>query len=91
MSVLSKILQDISFGDNLRKIRKKRGLTLEEVSAQMAIQGRPIVISTLSSIENGKRNMFTSDLIAIKRVLNTTYDEIFAGLEPLNRYDFIDE
>lgn len=84
---MAKILQDINFGDNLRKIRYKKGLTLEEVAAQMAIVGRPIVISTLSSIENGKRNIFASDFIALKQIYGVTFDEIFAGLEPVNRYE----
>lgn len=84
---MAKILQDINIGDNLQRIRKKRGLTQNEVCSQMALLGRPMLQSTYAQIESGKRNIFISDLIALKIVLSSTYDEFFKDLKPLNKYE----
>ena len=83
---MAKILQDISIGGNLRAIRKRRKLTQNDVCAQMAQLGRPMLQSTYAQIESGSRNIFVSDLIALKRVLQVEYSEFFQGLEPVNKY-----
>ena len=84
---MAKILQDISIGNNLQRIRKMRGLTQNDVCAKMASLGRPMLQSTYAQIETGARNIFISDLIALRTVLNTQYDEIFKGLSPINKYE----
>lgn len=84
---MSKILQDISIGDNLQKIRKMRGMTQNEICIKMELLGRPMSQSTYAQIESGKRNIFVSDLITLKNVLSTTYDEIFKDLIPINKYE----
>ena len=43
--------------------------------------------SNYALIESGKRNIFLSDLITIKEILNISYDELFDGLTPLSRYE----
>ena len=84
---MAKILQDINIGGNLQALRKKRGLTQNDVCAQMAQVGRPMLQSTYAQIESGSRNIFVSDLIALKRVLHAEYSEFFQGLEPVNKYE----
>ncbi|WNX85335.1 helix-turn-helix transcriptional regulator [Agathobaculum sp. NTUH-O15-33] len=83
---MSKILQDISIGDNLRRIRQKQGLTQREVCAQLAIAGRPMSQSTYAQIETGVRNIFVSDLIAIKSILKAEYSDFFNGLVPIMKF-----
>lgn len=83
---MAKILQDLSIGDNLRTLRKKRKLTQNDVCAQMAQMGRPMLQSTYAQIESGSRNIFISDLIALKRVLRADYGDFFADLEPINKF-----
>lgn len=83
---MAKLLQDLSIGDNLRTLRKKRGLTQNDVCAQMAQMGRPMLQSTYAQIESGGRNIFISDLIALKRVLHADYKDLFQDLEPINKY-----
>lgn len=83
---MAKILQDLSIGNNLRTLRKKRGLTQNDVCAQMAQMGRPMLQSTYAQIELGSRNIFISDLIALKRVLRADYGDFFADLEPINKF-----
>ena len=43
--------------------------------------------STYSQIEIGKRNIFASDLITLKKIFKTSYDELFKGLIPINKYE----
>lgn len=83
---MSKLLQDINLGKNIQCIRKSKKLTQKEVCAQMAILGRPMLQSTYAQIETGARNIFISDLIVLKTVLRTSYDEIFRDLVPINKY-----
>lgn len=83
---MAKLLQDLSIGTNLRRIRKKKGLTQNDVCAQMAQVGRPMLQSTYAQIESGTRNIFVSDLIALKRIFRVDYSEFFQDLEPINKY-----
>ena len=84
---MAKLLQDISIGRNLQRLRKTRGLTQNEVCAKLALAGRPMSQSTYAQIETGARNIFVSDLIALKTILNTSYEEMFKGLQPINKYE----
>lgn len=84
---MSKILQDISIGDNLRKLRGLKGMTQTQLCAQMQIRGRPMQQSTYAQIETGVRNIFISDLIVLKQVLETSYDDIFKDLIPIEKFD----
>ena len=88
---MAKLLQDLSIGDNLRTLRKRRGLTQNDVCAQMAQMGRPMLQSTYAQIESGSRNIFISDLIALKRVLHADYKDLFQDLEPINKYELSTE
>ena len=76
---MAKLIQDLSIGGNLRKLREARGLTQEDVCARMAQLGRPMLQSAYSQIETGRRNLSVSDL-------NAQYDDFFRGLVPIDRY-----
>ena len=84
---MTKILQDINLGINLKRIRSLKGLTQDEVCARLSIMGRPMLQNNYAQIESGKRNIFLSDLIALKNIFNVSYDELFENLEPLSKYD----
>lgn len=84
---MSKLIQDINLGKNIQKLRKANGLTQENICAKLDLVGRPMLRSTYAQIETGARNIFVSDLIAIKDILNVGYDEIFKDLKPINKYE----
>lgn len=84
---MAKILQDLSIGYNLQSLRKKQGLTQKDICAQMALLGRPMLQSTYAQIESGRRNIFVSDLIALKRILRADFSDFFKDLEPINKYE----
>lgn len=64
-------------GENIRKLREKANLTQERLSAKLQIQGCDITRSALAKIEVGQRHLYPDEIILIKKVLGTTYDEIF--------------
>ena len=84
---MTKILQDINLGTNLKRIRNSKGLTQEEVCAKLSVMGRPMMQNNYAQIESGKRNIFLSDLIALKEIFGVSYDELFKDLKPLSKYD----
>ena len=58
-------------------------MTQAELGAALEELGRNMSINTLSQIENGKRNIFVSDLICIKQIFELdSFDAFFDGLEP---------
>lgn len=83
---MAKFIQDISIGGNLKRLRKMQGLTQTDVCARMELFGRPMSQSTYAMIESGTRNIFVSDVIALKRIFNVEFEELFTNLEPINKY-----
>ncbi len=75
-----KIKADISLGNNLRKIRKEQKLTQEQVTAKMQLLGLDITRSIYSQIECGTYNIRITELIALKTIFDTDYDNMFNGI-----------
>jgi len=84
---MTKIIQDVNIGTNLKKIRNSKEWTQEQVCAKLTVIGRPMIQSTYAQIETGARNIFVSDLIALKSIFNVEFDDIFHGLVPINKYE----
>ena len=71
------IIRDIPLGHNIQKLRKRRGLTQEQLVAKMQICGSGISRSTLANIEAGVRNVKASDLKLMKELLKAEYEDFF--------------
>ena len=84
---MPKLIQDVNLGKNLQRLRKAKNLTQDEICAKLDLVGRPMLRSTYAQIETGARNIFVSDLIALKNIFNVEYDEIFKELKPINKYE----
>lgn len=84
---MTKILQDVNLGVNLKRLRNSKGLTQEEVCVKLSLMGRPMLQNNYAQIESGKRNIFLSDLIALKEIFGVGYDEFFKDLKPISKYD----
>ncbi len=63
-------------GANVRKLRKKAGYTQDTLSAKLQVEGCDITRSALAKIEVGQRHIYPDELIILKKLLNTTYDEM---------------
>lgn len=66
-----------TIGKRLGDLRRKKGLTQEQLAAQMQIIGCDMTRSALAKIEVGQRCIYPDELKAVKTVLNITYEELF--------------
>lgn len=76
-----KQINDISIGDNLRKLRNAANLTQEQVIAQLQLRNLPTSRSVYSQIESGTYNIRISELIALAEIFHTDFNTIFYGLK----------
>ncbi len=75
-----KIKQDISIGDNLRRLRKDSHLSQEEVALKLQVMGLSVSREMISQMELGRYNIRVSILLALKQIYNATFDDFFQGL-----------
>ena len=64
-------------GQNIRRLREERNMTQETLAARLQLGGCDITRSAVAKIEVGQRHLFPDEIILIKTILETTYDEIF--------------
>ena len=73
------IKADKSIGENIRKLRNAKGMTQEQLSAQLQVRGCDLSRGTLAKIEAGIRHISAEELKAIKAVFNVSYDDLFTS------------
>ena len=78
---MPKLRPNMDIGGNIRKLRKSRGLTQEQMVAKMQLLGVEISRSIYSRYEINRLNICVSELVAIKEILNCDYSDFFEGLE----------
>ena len=72
-----KIKQDeIRIGENIRAIRKQKGVGQTELVRKLQLNGVPITRETLVKIERGVQHIQAVQLRAIRDALETSYDEL---------------
>lgn len=64
-------------GNNIRLLREAAKLTQEQVAAKLQIGGCDITRSAVAKIEVGQRHLYPDEVILLKEILLTTYEEIF--------------
>lgn len=64
-------------GNNLRTIREQAGFTQEYVATKLQLAGCDITRSAVAKIEVGQRHLYPDEIILLKEILKTTYEEIF--------------
>lgn len=77
---MQKFKQDISIGQNLRKMRKSIPYTQETVVAQMQIYGCHIIREIYSQMEQGKYSIRISELAVLKEIFHCEWADFFEGL-----------
>jgi len=65
------------FGENIRTIRMNKGLTQEQLSAKLQVNGCDITRSALAKIEVGQRHLYPDEIKRIKEILNVSYNDLF--------------
>ena len=66
-----------AIGNNIRLYREKAGITQEQLAAKLQVNGCDITRSAVAKIEVGQRHLYPDEIILIKQILNTSYDDIF--------------
>ena len=74
-----RIKQDIRIGENIRRIRKERGIGQTDLIRLLQLEGCDMTRECLVKIERCTQHIQASQLQTIKRVLSTTYDELIDG------------
>ena len=65
-------------GQNIRRIREDRGLTQEQLAAQLQTRGCDVTRSALAKIEVGQRHIYPDELKLFNEILHISYDELFS-------------
>lgn len=78
---MQKILQNVSLGENLQRIRRANGMSQNDVAMKMQLRGRPISRAHYANIEQGVRNLFVTDLVLLHEIFGVSYDEFFRGIQ----------
>ena len=74
-----RIKQDIKIGENIRRIRKEHGIGQTDLIRLLQLEGCDMTRECLVKIERCTQHIQATQLQTIKRVLNTTYDELIDG------------
>ena len=76
-----KIKQNDRIGENIRKIRKAKGLGQTNLVKMLQIDGCDMTRECLVKIERCTQHIQISQLRAIRKALNTSYDALIDGIE----------
>ena len=66
-------------GDNVKKIRKQRGWTQDQLTAKCNLVGFNISRGTLAKIESKVRRVVDSEVQLLAMALRITIDELFSN------------
>ncbi|MBE6982060.1 MAG: helix-turn-helix transcriptional regulator [Ruminococcaceae bacterium] len=64
-------------GRNIRFLRERAKMTQEQVSAKMQLAGCDVTRSAIAKIEVGQRHLYPDEIILLRKILHTSYEEIF--------------
>lgn len=67
---------ETKIGNNIRRIRESKGMTQEMLAAKLQLQGCDITRSAIAKIEIGQRHLYPDEIILLRRILNTTYEDM---------------
>lgn len=75
-----KLKQDISIGVNLRRLRRRAGLSQAGAVAQLQLMGLPVSREIVSQMELGRYSVRVSVLLGMKKIYGASFDDFFQGL-----------
>ena len=71
-------MDNTSIKDNIRRIRKERGLTQEEMAHRLGIS-----LTAYRDLEKGNTNIVNCNVIRLANLLNTSTEELVLGYRPV--------
>ena len=79
---MAKILVDNRFGQNLKQLRTSCNMSQADVVRELNLMGRRISVTQYGHIEQGRANIFATDLVLLQRIFKVDYSEFFKDLVP---------
>lgn len=79
---MQKILQDLHFGKNIQKIRLSKKMSQPDVVRELQLLGRTMSVTHYGHIEQGRKNIYATDLILLQRIFKVDFGEFFNDLIP---------
>ena len=70
---------ELKIGKNIRHIREKQKMTQDTLAAKLQLNGCDITRSAIAKIEVGQRHLYPDEIVLIKEILNTSFENIFYG------------
>lgn len=64
-------------GRHLAKLRQEAGLTQEQLTARLQVQGCDLTRSALAKIEVGQRHLYPDEIKALTIALSIGYEQLF--------------
>jgi len=71
----------MNIGNNIQNARYKSNLTQDEVVAKLQLMELNISRSTYAKIETNRINIRVSELVALKTIFKTEFNDFFEGLD----------
>lgn len=68
---------ETQIGKNIKQIRENKKMTQDYLAAQLQLNGCDITRSAVAKIEVGQRHLYPDEIVLIKHILNTSYEDIF--------------
>lgn len=63
-------------GQRIRILREQKGMTQEQLSAKLQLEGCDITRSALAKIEVGQRHIYLDEIKLIKKLLGVEYSDL---------------
>ena len=73
---------DRQLGENLRRLRKSRHMTQDQLAAKLQVRGCDVTRSALAKMEAGQRYFYSDELYCLKGILQCDFDELFRQEQP---------
>ncbi len=70
---------EVRLGHYIRRLRKMRRLTQDDLAAQLQLRGCDITRSALAKIEVGQRHFYPDEIRFLHDILEFEYDDFFAN------------
>ena len=77
---MQKIRPDLDIGHNIQNLRKTTAMTQDQVVAKLQLMGLNISKSTYAKLETNRMNIKVSELVALKKIFDVSFEDFFKGL-----------
>lgn len=74
---MQEIKQDIGIGHNIKRLRKAKGMTQEQMVAKLQVMGITVSRTGYNKIENETQHIKVSELMALHTILKADYSDFF--------------